>query len=139
MDGHRVRKPVTHQIARHLPRQLLALRLFQLTRESDLYLGVRTAIGPLVSIGGHPERVWVGLGELRHVAGLDQLDTAALLVLAFPRNVLRVRRCGRRLARRLEGDVHDGHAVALAFGVAVVVAVVLAVAAAVASVHRRCA
>jgi hypothetical protein len=51
------------------------------------------------------------LGELRHIARFDQLNTAALLVLAIARNVLRVRRCGRRFARRLEGDVHDGHAV----------------------------
>jgi len=128
MDRHRVGEPVAHQLARHIPCQFFALGWIQLARKGDLNFGVSAAIGAFVGVGGHPERVRVGLGELRHVAGFDQLDTPAPLVLAIARNVLRVRRRGRRFARRLEGDVHDGHAVVLAFAVAVVLAVAFVVA-----------
>jgi hypothetical protein len=43
----------------------------------------------------------ISLGELGIFYGFDTLYAAALLVVAIPRNVLRVRLCRRRLARRL--------------------------------------
>ena len=49
-------------------------------------------------------------GELGHVARLDQLQAAALLILAIAGDVLRVRRCGRCRAGRLHHHVNDGQA-----------------------------
>ncbi len=48
----------------------------------DLQLRVGAAVRTFVRVSGHPERVRISLGELRHIAGFDQLDTAPLLVLA---------------------------------------------------------
>ena len=48
--------------------------------------------------------------ELGHVARLDQLQAAALLILAVAGDVLRVRRRGRCGAGRFHHDVNDGQA-----------------------------
>lgn len=71
MDGQRVRESLPHQLPGHFTCKLLPLGRIELTRQGDLQLRVGAAIGAFVRIGGRPERVWIGLGELGHIARFD--------------------------------------------------------------------
>jgi hypothetical protein len=82
----------------------------KLAGKSNLQLGIGTTVLPLMGIRRFPEALRILTRELGHVARFDQLQAAALLVLAIAGDVLRVRRCRRCGAGRLHHHMNDGQA-----------------------------
>ncbi len=88
MYGQRVGESLAQQLPGCLPRQLVPLLGRKLPGKGDLQLRVGAAILALEVVRRLPERVRIFTRELGHIARLDQLQAAALLVLAIAGDVL---------------------------------------------------
>ena len=118
----------------------MTLTRSKLAGKRDLQLRIGTAILPLEGVRCFPEAVRILTRELGHVARLDQLQAATLLVLAIASDVLRVRRCGRCRAGRLHHHVNDGQASEpLRLRLFLLLLLLLRLRLLLPSAHRRCA